>query len=332
MKRVPLLSRKFTYLEMAYQLFIILFALGYAYTLANLPVDGFVDRINYLVYAGESPAIFERYLSRGVATLIFNEPIWLLHNILLSLFLVPEGVIVATIFLASYITAYLILKFSPAHFILLVLYLLLPQVLKNNIIHLRQGLAIAVFLLGWFSSRPNVRYLCLFVACFIHSSFLVILFLYALNEFFVRFRYGSDLRAVIVTCMGLLIGVFGMWVAGALGARQADQYADEVVAVSGLGFIFWATVAGIFVCQGKVFLHNNSLQASLIIFYLSTYFFLPVTARIFESGLLLVLLSALQLTSYRKYTFLVVFLLYFLLQWSSRLFLPAFGWGIESYM
>ena len=332
MNKIFLSNKRLTYADMAYQVLIFLVALGYAYVLASQPVDEFVDRVNYLVYAGESSAIFDRYLNQGVATLIFNEPIWLLHNILLSLFLGPEGVIVATVFLASYITAYIILKFSPAHFILLILYLLLPQVLKNNIIHLRQGLAIAVFLLGWFSSRPNVRYFCLFLACFIHSSFLVILFLCVLNEFFARFRYGSDLRAVIVACIGLLIGVFGIWVAGVLGARQADQYVDEVVSVSGLGFIFWATVVGIFVFQGKVFLHKNSLQLSLIIFYLSTYFFLPVAARIFESGLLLVLLSALQLTSYRKYTFIVVFLLYFLLQWSSRISHPGFGWGIESYI
>ncbi|HTG56254.1 MAG TPA: EpsG family protein [Niabella sp.] len=332
MNKTSLSNKRLNYPEMAYHVFIFLVAVGYAYVLASQPVDGFVDRVNYLVYAGESSAIFDRYLSQGVTTLIFNEPIWLLHNTLLSLFLAPEGVVAATIFLASYITAYLILKFSPAHFILLVLYLLLPQVLKNNIIHLRQGLAIAVFLLGWFSSRPNVRYFCFFLACFIHSSFIIILFLYALNEFFVRFRYGSDLRAVIVACIGLLAGVFGIWVAGVLGARQADQYADGAVAVSGLGFVFWVTIAGIFLRQGKFFLRNNSLQFSIIVFYLSTYFFLPVAARVFESAILLVLLSALQLTSYRRYTFIGLFFCYFLIQWSSRILLPGFGWGVENYL
>jgi len=37
-----------------------------------------------------------------------------------------------------------------------------------------------------------------------------------------------------------------------------------------------------------------------------TYFFLPVTARIFESGMILVLLAGLSLDSYRKVCFFLL--------------------------
>lgn len=327
MNKTSLLNKKFSYSQIAYRILILLISSAYAYTLASQPVEEFVDRANYLLYAGDSSAIFDRYLSQGIITLSFNEPIWLLYNAGLSFFLTPEGVIVTTIFLASFATAYLILKVSPAHFLLLTLFLLLPQVLKNNIIHLRQGLAIAVFLMGWFSVRPATRYFFFLMACFIHSSFVVIVFLYFLNAFYNRFRFSSDLRTIIAASIGLLIGIFGVWVAGLVGARQANEYTGDSAAVSGIGFIFWALVAIVFALQGRAFIRRNSLELSIIVFYLSTYFFLPVTARVFESGLLLVLISALQLTSYRKFMFISLFFFYFAIQWGSRLFLPGFGWA-----
>lgn len=55
---------------------------------------------------------------------------------------------------------------------------------------------------------------------------------------------------------------------------------------------------------------------------------MPVTARIFESAILLVLLAGLHLTKWRRYAFLSAFLFYFLFSYLSRVGQPWLGWGV----
>jgi hypothetical protein len=315
-----------------YDLYIFVFAMAYGLGLSSLPVDAFVDRNNYLVYAGHSTEIIFRYIEQQPWSVFFNEPLWLGVNVFLGSFLFPDNVLRTIIFTSSFLTAYLVLRSRPNDIFLLLFVLLLPQVLKNNIIHLRQGLAIAVFLCGWFCCRKNRRYLLFISACLIHSSFFIIMFLIVLNNFLIRFRLPVELRAVVISVGGIFVGLLGLWLAGFLGARQAGEYAGGAAEVSGLAFAFWAVIAGLFVLQGRAFLRSNSIQFSFIIFYLSTYFLLPVTARVLESGLILIFISLLGLTSYRRYLFLAALSFYFIFQWIPRLALPGFGWGIENYM
>ncbi|HLU16431.1 MAG TPA: EpsG family protein [Edaphocola sp.] len=318
--------------SLSYKFAIFFIALSYACLLTTQPIDLFVDRNNYLTYAINSREIYDRYLAQGWLSVFFNEPLWLGVNVLIGSALSPENALRLIIFFSSFVTAYLVLIYQARWFILLLMFLFLPQVIKNNIIHLRQGLAIAVFLCGWFSHNRIFRYLFYGAACFIHSSFLIIVFLIMLDDISIKCRMSSEIRAILVLAVGLLVGVGGLWIADLVNARQADQYISGAVAVSGLGFVFWMAVATIFMLQGRSFLRDNSLQFSIIIFYLSTYFFLAVAARVFESALLLVFFSALQLTNYRKYAFIFLFVCYFFIQWSARIMLPSFGWGVQNYL
>jgi hypothetical protein len=212
-------------------------ALFYGLGLSVLPVDAFVDRDNYLIYASSSLQIFSRYLDYGFWTVLFNEPIWLATNMFLGILLSPENVLRVIIFFSASVTAYLVLRHEAKYFIILMLILFLPQVIKNNIIHLRQGLAIAVFLCGWFSARQNVRYAFFTFACLIHSSFFIIIFLIAINHFLIRFRLGVEIRAIVVFIGGIFVGFFGLWLAGLLGARQADQYTGSLCEWVGVCFL-----------------------------------------------------------------------------------------------
>jgi hypothetical protein len=98
--------------------------------------------------------------------------------------------------------------------------------------------------------------------------------------------------------------------------------------MSGLGFISWLFFSGILILEGKNFIRRHSFSLCVLMVYLSTYFLMPFTARIFESTLLLVLLSGLHLTSYRNLAFYGFFTVYFLFDWYQRIMLPGFGWGI----
>jgi len=55
---------------------------------------------------------------------------------------------------------------------------------------------------------------------------------------------------------------------------------------------------------------------------------IEVTARIFESGLLLVLLAGLSLTGWRRLTYLSAVLAFGGLSWILRVGQPAMGFGI----
>ena len=314
-----------------YFVFCFFVSLLYAGCLASLDVDAFVDRGNYLVYAEHSFDILSNYMGGGVKTVLSNEPAWLVLNVFLSGFLSPEYCIRVIIFFSSFITCNFIVRMDPRFFIFLFLFLLLPQILKNNIIHLRQGLAISVFIVGWFSSNKLIRTVFILLSPFFHASFFFIIFYLILSDFLTNLRFSSGLRSTIYWVVGLFFGLFGIWLAAQLGARQGSEYTSVGETVSGLAFVFWFLISGLFFLEGEEYLIKNDFQFSTLILYLSTYFFLPVTARIFESCMLLILISGLGLSSWRRAVFLTMCVLYFLLQWYPRLYLSRFGWGIENY-
>jgi hypothetical protein len=98
--------------------------------------------------------------------------------------------------------------------------------------------------------------------------------------------------------------------------------------VSGLGFAFWFGVLGLMLMQGRNFLRKYVFETGLVGFYLATYWMIEVTARIFESGLLLVLLAGLSLTGWRRLTYLSAVLAFGGLSWILRVGQPAMGFGI----
>lgn len=307
-------------------------ALAYAIILAALPVDAFVDRDNYLIYAGDSLAILAVNALNGIPGVLANEPIWLLFNVVLSSFLEPESCVRVLIGLSGFLVAFVTIRNFPRHILLLLLFLLLPQILKNYVIHLRQGLAVAVFMAGWFSTGRKARWFLFMLCPFIHASFFFVIFFVLLHNVFNLLRLSAAVRLVLLVSIGLVVSLSAIWFAGLLGARQGTEYESAGAEISGIAFVFWLPFMGIFILQGGKFLKDNGVVIAVLVFYLTGYFFLPVAGRIFESALLLILLSGLQLTSYRKMCFLALFAFYFIAQWLPRLGLPGFGWGVENFV
>ncbi|WP_174626171.1 EpsG family protein [Candidatus Methylobacter favarea] len=313
-----------------YLFFSLLISITYATILTYLPIDGFRDRDNYLIYAEYSLDIFQSHLDQGLGYTLVNEPLWLLINILLSFFLYPEDCVRVIVFFSSFVVSFVILRAYPKYFLLIFLFLLVPQVLKNHIIHLRQGMAIAVFLFGWFSKNTSIRWLFIILSSFIHSSFFFILVLLLLNNIFLMLSFSWGWLLFFYVLVGLFLDFAGAGLATHLGARQADELQSLEMKTSGLGFLLWLFFSGILILEGKNFMRRYSFSLFVLIVYLSGYFFLPVTARVFESTLLLVLISSLYLTSYRKLAFYGIFTFYFFFDWYQRLEWSAFGWGATS--
>ncbi|WP_409722636.1 EpsG family protein [Acinetobacter parvus] len=306
------------------------FSFFYATFLSSLPIDAFVDRDNYLIYAQQSGYLLGLNYSSGLLRLIFNEPVWLLINFFLSFVLDPENVVRLIIFFSSFFVSYYALNYSKKNLILLLIILLLPQILKNHIIHLRQGLALSFFLIGWFSNSKYRRNILLIMSAFIHSSFFFVLAFIFIDKIVSTFKVDIYIKSIICFLAAIVLLLLMGVLASILGARQAE----EIVVLgqtSGLGFLFWLVMMFLFLLQKEFVVAKQSFIILCIIVYLTTYFFTPYTARIFESTMLLILMAGTYFTKELKIIFIILVGIYFLGQWYPLLDLPKFGWGVENF-
>lgn len=315
--------------SLVYKVGILLLSLTYAFALAYLlPMDGTIlDRLNYLEYAEFSEVIFLRYLSRGFIDVIMNEPLWLFINISLNRIFDPEETVRIIILFSAFVTAFLVLNADPKHYIFLIFLLLFPMVIGKYTIHLRQGLAISIFLMGWFSLFNSWRLFWFSITPLIHASFFFVLFLFFLTKILQKFKFAIDLRSFIVVFIGLILGLGLGIIATMVGARQSEEYAFTSENVSGLGFVFWLIIFIIYWLQERKFTKEHAFVMTCIIFYLSTYFLIEVTARIFESTVIIVLLASLDLTKWRRKVFLLMFCAFLALSWLIKFTQPWLGWG-----
>lgn len=278
----------------------VLVSLGYAFFLCSLPMEGIFDRDNYLTMASESPIIITGFLAKGIKSFLFNEPIWFAINSILGFFLDDVNVVRFLIFFSSFTVSYLLLCNNPKNIFWIVLILFFPNVVKNFIIHLRQGVAIAFFLIGWFSLGKFKRYFFIFASPFIHASFFIIIFFITLSWFLNKLKLAPDVKSGIFVSSSFALALSAVQLSGAIGARQSESTISDPGAISGAGFMFWSFVLFFISLQGRLFFHTHAISFGILVFYLSAYFFTPISGRVFESGILLVLLTLLHTNGLRR--------------------------------
>lgn len=299
--------------------FILPFSLFYSFVLSSLPSSATTDFSSYLDYVPNSSYLLS---SRPFSSLEFyaNEPLWLLINYIFSFIFLPDTAVRAVIFLSSTIISCALLRFSGLPFPIILLALLFPISIKNNIFHIRQGLAVSFFLLGFYTQSRAISPFLLLSAPFIHSSFFFLLPLFYLSKFNILSSFEPRLKSFLYMLLGSLIVFFGLYFASFAGARQVVSYLSADVHPSGIAFFVWLCVFILFLAQGRAFLANYMFQISVLSIYLSSYFFFSFSARIFESCFLLVFASGFSLTGYRYKLYISLITLYFFATWT--LFYP----------
>jgi hypothetical protein len=307
---------------------ILVIAVLYGAILSQLPTEDYFDHANYLAYAENSWDLLVATWTVNPLVSLVNEPLWLLLNAGLAPVMSPGAMVQLIIFVSATTVALKVMRFDPKLAMLLFLFLLMPQVIQNYLIHLRQGVAIAIFLTGWFSERPRARWVVMALAPFVHSSFIFIFLLLGLVAIARRLRLGPDFRVIAFAGPGIAVGLGVGWLAALFGARQADEYSFVTEAVSGIGFLLWLIVFLLMYAEGRSYLRRHMFEGCLVLFYLGAYFFTEITSRVFESGILLVLLAAVRLTGSRRSAALLVIGAAGLLQWVGRLNQPLLGFGI----
>lgn len=301
----------------------------YGGVLASLPLDQFIDRANYLNYVEHASDILRHYTDLGFSVALANEPLWLILNAALSEWLGSEAALRVIIFVPASVVAWHAMRQEPRLLLLVFLFLLMPQVIKNHIVHLRQGVAISLFLTGWFSGNRALRALLFAAAPFVHAAFFVVTGLLVLARLARTLRLGPDVRTIVFSGAGIMVASGLGWLASLVGARQAYEYGFSMADVSGLGFLFWSLVLTVYLLQGRAFARVHAFELGAVAFYLSTYLFVEVTARIFESVMLLVLLAALRLTGWRRWVGLSMLVSYGSLQYLFSWRQPWLGFGVS---
>ena len=140
-----------------------------------------------------------------------------------------------------------------------------------------------------------------------------------------KMRLAADLRSLTYVFVGLAAAVSLGIVAQFYGARQSDEYEFSAGEISGLGFVFWLAVAGIFAIGGREFQRRQAFAMGSIIFYLCAYFFVEISARVFESAMVVVLLAGLQLPGWKRQLYCTAIFMFAALSWMLRLNQPWLG-------
>jgi hypothetical protein len=152
-------------------------ALLYAGVLASLPSESLKDRNNYAAHLEYAALALLAWLDRDLLSVLTNEPLFLLLNLALGAMLPVEQSLELLVFVPAAIVAHAVLRTDPRHGVYLLVVLLLPQVLQKHVIHLRQGVAIVMFVVAWFATSPRLRWPLIAMTPFVHASFFFVLML-----------------------------------------------------------------------------------------------------------------------------------------------------------
>ena len=305
-------------------------AIVYGAALALMPGDGILDRENYMGYLANAQILLIEWVDGGVIRILANEPLWIVMNWGLSFLLSQEQSLQLLIFIPAAAVAYFSLRVDARFFVVLVGFLLLPQVIKNHVVHLRQGVAVAVFILGWFAHTRRLRWGMWCLTPFIHSSFFFVLGIFCLASLCRRWRLPVPLVVAMMFAFGAAVGLALQQLALVAGARQGEESVIQgSLEVSGLGFVFWLSAMVLLIMQGKSFVRAHLFEISTVVFYLATYFLTPYSGRIFESTLLLVLLAGLRMRGLGRPVFLLAMLTFGALHWAV-VYLRGFSAFVET--
>lgn len=302
-----------------------LIPLVYGMAMCLLPDPKFKDFMNYIEFINNISVIADDYFDRSLLVIITNEPLFIIINLTLSLFFSNETALRILIFVGAFASLWAVLRNHPRHFLLVILIFLFPQVMKNYLVHLRQGLAIGLFLFGWYMTAPRLRLFIIGLTPLIHASFFIIIFILCLSWLIHKAKFDAFVNVLISAAVLFFIVINLGTIAELFGARQVGWYKFTVSNLSGFGFVFWFALFSVCFLSSKTWLRNHIYEINMIVFYLAGYWLIDVGARVLESGLILICLAGLSLQYNRKIVFYFLLLGVNLSLWASRFNMSGLG-------
>lgn len=293
----------------------------------SLPINIFKDRENYFNYAINASEMLSSYFGRSFFVGLTNEPLWLLLNMCLSIFLSPENVVRFIIFAPAFIIVYFVLSSKPKYTVLLLFFLFNMITLTNHVHHLRFSIAMAIMFSSLRYLDGKKQYSTLLLTPFIHSGYFVIITLFFICELFVRFK-GRSLPIAVILIIGIStfsIMFFYIVDIDLTGPRQIERYSDININVGGGSFIMWCFILLLFLSEGRSFIEKYLFEISLILLYLLLYFTFSYSRRFLESGAWLVILAGLSMSTPKRTAFITAYASFTFLELLYRFNYPWLG-------
>jgi len=292
-----------------------LIAFLYAFALFLIPETFLRDRNWYLIYATNPEEIFNRYLNNdGIISTLFNEPFFLGLNYILKQIVNPEIIPVLLSFFISFVLVFFMLREVKGFwlkFISLLYLTFIPFCFHLQLVILRQGLPVAIFLIVMMlSKKERTPIIATFILGFIHSSFFIV-FLFMLILYFIKnIKYSSQI--IIITIVSILFSASSFFVGKLLGFRQVDLYKDAIRSGSGLSFLLYSGLLCLILTRGEGFLKSYRYYSVAIVgltVYLSLYFVSPFAGRLIASFMPFIICSLLRTNKLISYVVIILFLL-----------------------
>lgn len=186
-----------------------------------------------------------------------------------------------------------------------------PIVMLGYVIHLRQGFALAIFLLILCVLKTNTKnfvqeqrkfMIAAFLASFFHTSFLFILPILGSYKIAKSIFNNNAIALLCVSVVVITLSIAQNILADALGARQAyDRQAFQLLANGfGLGFIFFC---GFFLLR-IITNHRNAYQVPdiLTLAYILLYVTNPIAGRFLLIIYTLIILTLIKSKNFNYYT------------------------------
>ena len=281
------------------------------------------DRESYFISFSNTPDIIDRmeFLSPSI---LFQEPLYRVIVYLLGIFFSPQSIALILIGISASLSMGALYKARPDLLVLIILVFLLPQFMGKYIVHIRQGLAIAIFLVTYLYFKRSLIASC-FIAGLVHISFLIALpILFAIKitpkkrVYFFLFSIVFFLSASLLFYQDLFRQLVFY-----LNISQGQNYSFISENVSGLGFLYWFSIY-IFLFMQKRLSESRALSMNIIGLYLASYFFVNFLSRLLESFLPIIFIELNSLNTKICYLALTFFLV---ISWNSRLSSTLLGFG-----
>lgn len=305
--------------------FYFLLSLLYAYQLASIPSWFLSDRSSYSVwYKYANERLSEKWGSFSFFTM---EPLYYLFN--KGLFFLDNADLTLQIFafFISFSFSFFALNYPKKWYVsifLLLIFVFELKLLSLQLNALRQGIAVG-FLFLFFQYKKEITYKSIIIFCailgLIHFTFILITFLLFIDYWLIKNikTFTNVKRLLGLIAISVIISVSALSITSLLGAKQAGSIEEGPSEVSGLGFVYWLVVfLYIWFIKPKRY-ENNKMQIIysvfliLFIFYLSSYFFMPLFGRLLNTALpfaFLIILHKPKILDYLLALFLLIQAIY----------------------
>lgn len=294
----------------------LIFSILMALFLALRPVPWATDDINYLDYVNYSGELLVNILNKPLG-LFVDEPLWLLLNAGLGLVFENEMAFRIIIFLSSYIALRSLGLLSNNSLLTLFLFIIVGEILAKYILHIRQGLAISLFLLGLAKEGKKGTFIRMLTP-FIHTSFWIVVFYEIFERILKKMNVSITKRILLFSFLNMAVILLLPFLATLMNDRRVELYSFTMASdASGNGFIFWIVLGICYFLFVKKD-HLGILGCYGIIFYLESYFFLEFSARILENFLPIIVICIINSKKERRVPLLIGLLIYGALGWYFR--------------